>query len=109
MSTPVFNALAGSNISWHCVTCGMPNLSSSLFESFMINTSNQFDQLSNSNVAVSPGTPAFTSSPIKMTRIGKVNYQKPRNTKVLVINFQSIKNKKAELGNLLDSANPNIQ
>ena len=108
MSTPVYNALASSNISWHCVTCGMPNFSSSLFESFMVNTSNSFDQLSNCNVVVSPGLPAFMSSPIKPNRTDRNNYYKPRNTKVLVVNFQSIKNKKEELCNLLDSANPNI-
>ena len=108
MSTTVYNALASSNISWHCATCGMPNFSSSLFESFMVNTSNSFYQLSNSSVVVSPGLPAFTSSPIKPNRTDRNNYYKPRNTKVLVVNFQRIKSKKEELCHLLDSANPNI-
>jgi hypothetical protein len=88
MSTTVYNALASSNISWHCVTCGMHNFSSSLFESFMVNTSNSFDQLSNSSVVVSPGLPAFTSSPIKPNRTDRNNYYKPRNTKVLVVNLK---------------------
>ena len=99
------NALASSNISWHCVTCGMPNISSSLF---MVNTSNIFDQLSNSNVVGSPGLPVFRSSPIKLNRTDRNNYYRPRNTKKLVVNFQSIKNERKALCNLIDSANPNI-
>ena len=75
----------------------------------MVNTSNSFDQLSNSNVVVSPGLPAFTSSPFKPNRTDRNNYYKHRNTKVLIVNFYSIKNKKEELCNLLDSANPNIR
>jgi len=57
---------------------------------------------------VSPGLPTFTPSPIKPNRTDRNNYYKPRNTKGLVVNFQSSKNKKEELCNLLDSANPNI-
>jgi hypothetical protein len=52
---------SSSNISWHWVTCGMPNFSSSLFESFILNTLNRFDQLSNSNVSCESG-PFFRHS-----------------------------------------------
>ncbi|CAG2227037.1 unnamed protein product [Mytilus edulis] len=86
MSTPVYNALASSNISWHCVTCDMPNLSSisfSLFESFMVNTSNSFEHLSDSNVTASPSPPVYTSSPIKTNKTDRNNYQKPKNTKII--------------------------
>ena len=83
----------------------MPNISSSLF---MVNTSNIFDQLSNSNVVGSPGLPVFRSSPIKLNRTDRNNYYRPRNTKKLVVNFQSIKNERKALCNLIDSANPNI-
>jgi hypothetical protein len=40
ITSPVYKALNNPNISWHCVNCGMPNFSTSLFESFMVNMSN---------------------------------------------------------------------
>ena len=111
MSTPVYNALASSSISWQCTACGMPNFSTTLFDSFVIDSSsNSFEHLSNSNISLSPGPPAATSSPIKQSNLhqpGKTA-TKPKNTKILVVNFQSVKNKKAEIGNLIDSSNPNI-
>ena len=82
----------------------MPNFSTSLFESFMVNT---YDHLSDSELPDSPGQPFFTSSPLKPLRgeNGKSNYNKPKNTKILVINFQSVKNKTEELCNLIYSSN----
>ena len=108
ITSPVYKALNNPNISWHCVNCGMPNFSTSLFESFMVNMSNTYDHLSDSNLPDSPGQPFFTSSPLKPLRgeNGRSNYNKPKNTKILVINFQSVKNKKEELCNLIDSSNP---
>ena len=73
MSIPVYNAFASSNISWHWVTCGMPNFSSSLFESFIVNTLNRFDQLSNSNVSCDSGPTSVQSSPIKSNRTNRNN------------------------------------
>ena len=60
----------------------MPNFSTSLFESFMVNT---YDHLSDSELPDSPGQPFFTSSPLKPLRgeNGKSNYNKPKNTKIL--------------------------
>ena len=84
ITSPVYKALNNPNISWHCVNCGMPNFSTSLFESFMVNT---YDHLSDSELPDSPGQPFFTSSPLKPLRgeNGKSNYNKPKNTKILVI------------------------
>ena len=90
ITSPVYKALNNPNISWHCVNCGMPNFSTSLFESFMVNMSNTYDHLSDSNLPDSPGQPIFTSSSLKPLggENGRSNYNKPRNTKILVINFQ---------------------
>ena len=69
---------------------------------------NTYDHLSDSDLPDSPGHPIFTSSPLKPLRgeNGRSNYNKPRNTKILAMNFHSVKNKKEELCNLIDSSNP---
>ena len=118
MSTPVYEALAHSNVSWHCISCGMPQFSSSLFDSFQMETSNIFDSLTSSSQSSdtstcsstappSPGPPLATSSPTRRRSPKKVNYAK-RKMKILNVNFQSIKNKKEEFGTLIDSTNPDI-
>jgi hypothetical protein len=66
----------------------MSNFSTSLFESFMVNMSNTYDHLSDSDLPDNPGQPIFTSSSLKPLRgeNDRSNYNKPRNTKFLAIN-----------------------
>lgn len=107
MSTPIYHALANSNISWHCVNCGLPQFSTSLFESFIIESSNSFSTLSSCTTPTSPGSPMATSSPShKSSHPPKRN--KNKRFKVLNVNFQSAKNKKEEIWNLIDSSKPDI-
>ena len=101
-----------SNISWHCLKCGLPNLSSSFFNStFSVVSNNSFSSLSNCE---SPGLPSSSSSPKPLQSfprpVNQNNIPKKINhpLKVTCLNFQSIKNKKPELENLLDSVNPDI-
>lgn len=110
MSTPVYEALGNSNISWHCVNCGMPNFSSSLFESFVINsTQNSFHALSSDESISSPGPPVHSSSPLSKPRQNKPTQPlKSVDTRILVVNFQSIKNKKEEVWNMIDTTNTDI-
>lgn len=57
LSTYMYNALASSSISWQCTACGMPNFSTSLFDSFVIDSSsNIFEHLTDSNISLSPGS-----------------------------------------------------
>jgi hypothetical protein len=107
MSTSVYCALENPDASWHCVNCGMPNFPSSLFDSMAASTS-QVDYLADSSslnsTLGSPGPPQHQSSP-KRAPPTKAS---PNNIKVLVINFQSIRNKKEEFGTLVDQVDPDI-
>ncbi|XP_072014761.1 uncharacterized protein [Amphiura filiformis] len=118
MNTLNYEALGHSNISWTCCHCGIPNFSTSLFSQLSLETSNSFSHLSSTctgddDLPLSP--PAATSSPkgpstSKFTKQTKQK-QKPmpkRQVKVMVVNFQSIKNKTAELADCLDIHDPDI-
>ena len=116
MSTPAYMSL--NNVSWHCVNCGMPNFATSLFESFIVDTENSFSHLdtstgdsdisatannSISSASVSPGPPMSCSSPVS-----KSQRKKTGNVRLITVNFQSAKNKKEEIANLIDSSNPTV-
>ena len=86
----------------------MPNFSTSLFESINLESTNSFsilDKTNDSETPASPGPPKHCSSPVKPKH---PNIKKYNNIKVLNINFQSIKNKKEELWNLVDTSDPDI-
>ena len=89
----------------------MPQFSTSLFESFIIETTNPFSGLSSGSDTLSsissPGSPAATSSPVQRKQLdGNKNTRK--RMKILNINFQSVKNKKEEICNLIDSSTPDV-
>ena len=70
MPSEIFNNL--KNISWECFHCGVPNFSSSFFNSTLESSiSNRFDILSPENTSghsFSFGSPAATSSPTQVRR-----------------------------------------
>ncbi|CAC5359114.1 unnamed protein product [Mytilus coruscus] len=105
MSSNVYQCMDSSNISWACIKCGTPNFSS-IFDLTIPETSNLFSPLSEHSVG-SPGLPEATSSPIKQTYVKKAQ-KKETPLKILTINFQSIKNKKAELDEIISSVQPEI-
>ncbi|XP_063951801.1 uncharacterized protein LOC135153256 [Lytechinus pictus] len=78
--------------------------------------SNVYDSLSSSSTdtstcssttPLSPGPPLASSSPTRRKTLRKRGQVKHK-MKILNINFQSIKNKKEELGTLIDSTDPDI-
>ena len=98
----------------------MPNSSSSLFGSFIVDTDNSFSHLdtsdssnpemthsSTASASASPGPPLSCSSPVSK-RAATTTSKKPVNMKVLTVNFQSAKNKKEDIANLIDSSDPTI-
>lgn len=93
MSTPVYMAL--NNISWHCTNCGMPNFTSSLFESTIMSTRNSFSTLNSSHInnisTHSSGPPTSCTSPSNPIKRNKPQSQQH---KIIIINFQSIKKRK---------------
>lgn len=97
------------NISWYCDLCELPNFSSSLFDTTSFETTNRFDIFNDTPISEgSIGSPTAASSPLDKTpKRSKVKrYDKP--LRVVIINCQSVRNKKQELENLEESSNPDI-
>lgn len=116
MNTAVYQALESSNLSWICCSCGIPNFSSSLFDSFLANSTNRYDCLHNSSVPPdSPstwssdkddiGSPLLCSSP-NQGRCMKI--RSPTKLRLICLNMQSIMPKKESFWNLLESSNPDV-
>ncbi|KAK3090224.1 hypothetical protein FSP39_010191 [Pinctada imbricata] len=106
-----------SNISWHCIQCGMPNFTTSFFSSANFETSNSFVSLTDTDIIdcshlTNPGTPQASSSP-NPNRHNTTNKNTNHKAdhpplKVLNINFQSLKNKKTDLLEIIDTVKPDI-
>ena len=112
-----------SNTSWECLHCGMPNFSTTLFDLHDIqNEKNPYDSLvsldgTQTDPPASPpphlGSPIHSSSPLKDKPQIKANYKhKQKNPtkplRIINLNCQSIKNKKAEFLALVESCKPDI-
>ena len=102
------------NCSWICCTCGLPNFSSGLFDSFDFSTlsqnpfSNLSDTSSSNSLQNSPDysqTPTKNPIPVSASTPNHSKGQHPKRDPYsglthLVINFQSLWNKRVELSNL---------
>ena len=116
ISTPVFNYLTcDPNASWRCPTCGIPQFTSSYFESTYIDsdsslpTNNESTESADSNVTSPIGLPSACSSPNEENppiRVKKTPL--PTNLCVLVINCRKLTNKVVEFWNILETAKPGI-
>ena len=112
----VYNRTLNKSMAWECVRCGMPNFSTSLFDtSASLDVSNRFETLSTLSEPDSPipdniGPPKAASSPIVQkeakpkTKKAVLNHP----LRILIMNCQSINNKRAELHTVIDSAKPDI-
>ena len=119
----IYATMHNSNTSWECLHCGMPNFSTTLFDLHDIqNEKNPYESLefldgTNTVPPASPpphlGSPIHSSSPLKDQPHTKANYkhkqknpQKP--LRIINLNCQSIKNKKAEFLALVESCKPDV-
>ena len=127
MSSSSYDRINRSDITWICATCDTPNYSTSLSDTYISETSNQFDALSNldaitaatldstnqsslnsrSSVASSSdfGSPLQRSSPIKRPSRRK-NASRP--LKILTSNLQSLNAKKEVFWESVDSCQPDL-
>ncbi len=128
MHTPVFEALQYNDVSWICCQCGIPNFASSLFSDFSLNTSNNFSILTSVSTCTGNDTdtsallspPAATSSPkqrlpsvehSRHVKSGNKSSRPPgkrQSIKTLVINFDGIKNKVANLAATIANYTPDV-
>ena len=65
----MYKILDKSNLSWNCINCGMPNFSTTFFNSTIPELSNTYSELEISNDSENErtdniGLPTYTSSPI---------------------------------------------
>ncbi|CAC5402224.1 unnamed protein product [Mytilus coruscus] len=112
MSTLVYQGL--QNAQWECDQCGLPNFSTCLFDtSIVMNTKTcNIDSSINSSFCESNiGSPSAVSSPIKSS---KQSYNYTRNKRsdlplrIIVVNCQSIRNKKCDIDNLIETTKPDV-
>jgi hypothetical protein len=106
----MYELLNNSNLSWECAKCGMPNFSTTFFNS-TIETSNSFLALDDEEgIQDSICKPSHHCSPIHRqtfkSKSSKIDSPSP--LRVLTINFQSIKSKKPELDQITESCKPTI-
>ena len=123
MNSQIYAAL--KNISWYCFSCGLPNFNSSLFQSehnsqSFDSISNPFDTLNSRCCSHNPETPIIPQTPKKRpTHLlastpksynkAKISSIDPKsNLSTLIINFQSLWNKRAELNNLTSDCKSDI-
>ena len=63
----MYNILNSSNLSWECINCGIPNFSTTFFNSTSIESTNSYSLLdSDIQSPTNNGHPTFSSSPIIM-------------------------------------------
>ena len=111
MNSCIYESLASNNVSRQCCRCGMPNFSSSFFDSTISEHTNPFSILSPSSSSIADsriGEPIAMSSPVANTRTSNPKRLQIHKLTVIVTNCRSLVNKKAELINLLDSTKADI-
>ena len=84
----IYNQTLDRSLAWKCLKCGMPNFSTSLFDTMgLIDTSNRFDSLS---IPDSPTLTDIGSRTATSSRVG-VQHTRPKAAKKAVLNHPQTK------------------
>ena len=110
ISSQKYDALQSSAVVWNCHSCGVNNYTATLFDLTSLVTSNSFSSLQEDSsihsIDGSPGPPLADSSPTHRQR------RKPNTVKIPLrlvnVNFHSIRNKQAEVLNLIHSTQADV-
>ncbi|KAK6994190.1 hypothetical protein BgiMline_010777 [Biomphalaria glabrata] len=107
MNSLVYYALDNNDTSWHCVLCELPHFTSEPFDSFDADTSNPYNILNTiPNQTRQPLARSTLVKSIKTDKTPSLNKPTkevtPKYLKTLVINFQSMRNKTADIEILLE-------
>ena len=108
LSDSALNAMGRSDLPWECYKCGLPQFSSSLFDTIIVDDSSMTNQQStsirsSSSSSSTPGSPLAMSSPKAST-----NRSFRQNLRLLEINFQSVWAKRFEFWSLVDATKPDV-
>ena len=110
LTDSALSTLSRSDLPWECYRCGLPNFSSGLFDSTILDgsssgSSNNETHFSSSSTSSShPSSPLANSSPNKSSS----NNQSFKNLRILEVNFQSIFSKRAEFWSVLEATKPDV-
>ena len=134
MNTINYEALQGSEVSWICAHCSIPNFASSLFSNTSFELSNSFSSLSLATDCSGPLSPPLAASSPNQERLqssrnrsrissdgSKTSHNQSnkrsdakktstlrRSIKLLVINFDSIRGKVADLAMCIETYNSDV-
>ena len=113
MNSAVYSGL--ENVSWYCCKSGLPNFSTTLFDTMFLDDSNQFSPLSTTPQSpeiqeIDIGSPSASSSPKHQTKSqrAKKNGRNDIPLKVTVVNLRSIAKQKPELLILLEATQADV-
>ena len=105
MDNIIYEALANTSCVWECCSCGLPNFSSSLFDSLQnLSHANQFSSLNTSSYS-NLGSPAHASSP---SRTNQSRCGGQRSLSILIVNFQSVMAKNQHIAHLVEETKPDL-
>ena len=121
MQTHIYVYYGNHSDSWNCFTCGLPNLSSRFFDSSTSISDQSSPSIESNSHCSEPSLttdpqPPFDNNPIPVqaqlpNSHSKDTHQKTKRIlglNTLVINFQSLWNKRVELSNLADDTKSDI-